>query len=260
MNGWFFGCSFTTGYGLNFDEWFQKDNTNFKGEYDDIKDIMWNYDFLNKFDSYRFNYNDSVWSKLFCEEYDLIHNNLAESGAGNERILHTVISKLPNIRKGDYVFLGASEPCRILLPSGMNEPKLVSTLIFLNSVDRKINEGGLSFNFFNESDKTLIIDFLYNVVHQHPESYDQYYMKVFLDLQKYFQSIDVTCVVWDWNLWFDFETIRTWSSGNINDGHWSPNGHKEFFKLLKQNIKNNNFNIKSKNKNLISPFKKKSII
>jgi hypothetical protein len=261
MNAWFFGCSFTAGYGLNFEEWYQESNANFKGDYNTIKDEIWEYPHIKQFSLYKDTYSDSIWPKLISAEYGLIYNNLAESGAGNDRIIHKVINSLHKIKPGDYVFLGTSEPCRILLPSGLDDPSLMSTLIFINKLnENKIGEGGISFHNYDQKQKNIIIDFLYEIVHQNPEAYNNYYKKVYLDLQKFFQSIGVTCVIWEWPSWFNYETIKVWSDKKINDGHWSPNGHYQFYLYMKKNLDNCNYNVSSLNKHMMSPFKKKTII
>lgn len=260
MNAWFFGCSFTAGYGLNFEEWYQKGNANYKGEYSDIKDEMWDYPHLKKFKSYKNQYSDAVWSKLISNHYNLTHNNFAESGSGNDRIIHKVISKLTEINSGDYVFIGTSEPSRILLPTGLEDPELMSTLIFLNRMENKIEEGGISFSMYNDNQKKIIIDFLLEIIHQNPEAYENYYKKRFIDLQKYFESKNIKCIIWEWSLWFDYETLKKWSNKNIKDGHWSPSGHYKFYNYMKNNIDNGNHYITSSNQHIISPFKKKKII
>ena len=87
--GWFFGDSFTYGYGC-------------RPEY--------------RYYKYTLDRKGKLWTEIVSDELNLIEKNLAIPGASNPSIINTIIENIKYINKGDYVFIGNTLPIRILIP------------------------------------------------------------------------------------------------------------------------------------------------
>jgi hypothetical protein len=231
-NGWFFGCSFTSGFGLNFDNDLKILQTLYPTANPPFTEIEWNKFPYSKFESYKTKYENNIWPKLICEHYDLEYNNHGISGASNDEILHSVITQLSNIKSGDYVFIGNTTPIRILVPLGSKFKPLTSTSsIGENGVLITKHEDDDDF-FYNDKQKEIIVDYLNEIVLNKEEFYEIHYTNLFENLKIYFINNGVNCVFWKWREWFNYETIKEWTNGKIDDTHWSPKGHLDFSKKI----------------------------
>ena len=88
-NGWFFGDSFTYGYGCR-----------------------------PSYEYYKFTRNriGKIWTTIVSEHLELEEKNMGVNGASNPCIINTIIENIKYIKKGDYVFIGNTLPMRIQIP------------------------------------------------------------------------------------------------------------------------------------------------
>ena len=239
-NGWFFGDSFTSGHGLNFDYDIKKLNImNKYYKYNEIETLpnhIWDNPPLLKYKDFKENHQFSIWPHLMCKHYDLNYNNEGISGGSNEEILFSILPQLKNINEGDYVFIGLTNPNRIMIPfnGDIFDNPLISSGI--NWVDNKTNGvTGLEHsknNLYTEDDKEVIVNFLHDIVLKNEKNYISYFLKMFTNLQEYFIEKNITCIIWGFLLWSQFENIKKWTDGKVNDLHWSPKGHNDFFNFM----------------------------
>lgn len=244
-NSWFFGDSFTSGFGLNFDCEINNINTYQskinKERTEKIPEYLWDNQPYVRFKNYKEEYKFSIWPHLITKHYDLEYNNYGVSGGSNEEILCNIISQLKNINEGDYVFIGMTNPYRMMIPinSPLDDKKLISTQI--DWIDGKSSnnitnlENGVT-DFYTDNDKEVIINFLHDIVLKNHHYYESHFLKIFSNLQEYFIEKNINCLIWDWTLWSDFQSIDKWTNSKIKDGHWSPKGHEDFFNFLKLKI------------------------
>jgi len=87
--GWFFGDSFTYGYGCR-----------------------------PGYEYYKFTINrvGKIWTTIVSEHLHLYEKNMGIPGAANPFIINTIMENIKYINKGDYVFIGNTLPIRILIP------------------------------------------------------------------------------------------------------------------------------------------------
>jgi len=268
-NGWFFGDSFTSGYGLNFDCELKLINvSNYKfniPSIDQIPDHLWGDQPYVRFKNHKEEYKFLIWPHLIAKHYDLEYNNYGVSGGSNDDTLFNIVSQLKNINEGDYVFIGMTNPFRIMIPidNPLADKTLISTQVDwvqLDGFTNKItNLENCNKEFYSDNDKEVIINFIHDIVLKHQHHYESHFLKIFSNLQEYFIEKNVNCLIWDWTLWADFQSIEKWTNDKIKDGHWSPKGHEDFFNFLKLNIEKKVKNLNKKKEIKILKKEKKLI-
>lgn len=87
--GWFFGDSFTYGFGCKPGHEYYKFTINRVGK---------------------------IWTTIVSEHLHLHEKNMSISGASNLCIINTILENIKYINKGDYVFIGSTHPSRFLIP------------------------------------------------------------------------------------------------------------------------------------------------
>lgn len=243
---WFFGDSFTAGWALNFDYDIKLFNSYCAKlqYYEKMPEHCWDQPAYSRFKVYKEDYKFSIWPHLFANHYNLNYSNHGLNGGSNDEILSSIICELENINEGDIVFIGMTQPQRILIPNDRtpnSSPIASRPLIgtWANFFDKENpnnipNIANHHKDFYSDTDKETIVNFLHDIVWKHQINYHNHFLQVFGNLQKFFIKKNIKCLIWDYTLWFEFETIDMWTNGSVNDGHWSPKGHKDFFNFIIQ--------------------------
>jgi hypothetical protein len=234
---WFYGDSFTAGAGLNFKEYMDKTSSNYIEGYDIYNDSHWeNINFFKRF-TWKHQYEDSLFSNHFSNSLKLDCINRGEVGASNERILHKIFSDLKDFTPDDIIVIGMTAYSRVLVPNFSKAQRMtnagydgVKDQNFLLA-DNKI---------MSEDAEKAIVDFCYEVLHKNEKSVEDYYSKLFKQIRLGLLTKVSSVMIWDYSLWHLFERITIWSKGLVDDGHWSPNGHKAFAEYLLENYHQNN--------------------
>jgi hypothetical protein len=246
-NAWFFGDSFTSGFGLNFDNEIKDLNIRNKANYGKLPDDLWDVLPYSKFNEYKENHKFLIWPNLVSKHYNLIYNNYGINGASNDEILSTIISQLKNINDGDYVFIGVTRPFRIMIPINndiINKPLVSSGIVWLdNKITGLFNLENIPKEFYSDGDKEVIVNFLHDIVFKNQNNYISHFLKICDSLKEYFFKNNVIFFLWGYNSWDQYETIYDWTGHNVNDKHWSPAGHEKFAEKVITNINKNNYNI-----------------
>jgi len=222
-SAWFFGCSFTSGYGLNFDNEIREINLKYDCEYERMPETIW-FDFpFNQFTDYKEKHKNEIWPCLVSDHFNLNYNNKGTNGAANEQIIASIVKELQNIDSGDYVFIGQTMSNRILIPNPNSKEKLrCGSLWRLENGDELIDE------YHTQEEQRIIIDFIHDIVIKNEDCYTEYYRNIFNNFKEYFSKKNVKCFLWDFNEWNNYETIKSWTNNKIDDLHWSPKGHIDF--------------------------------
>lgn len=123
--GWFFGDSFTYGFGCR-----------------------------PGFQYYKYTINrvDKIWTTIVSENLNLHEKNMGISGASNPFIINTIIKNIKYINKGDYVFIGNTLPIRILLPDASD-----NTISNVSNCKYKLNKN--EFKVIDDYINTFVIPF-----------------------------------------------------------------------------------------------------
>lgn len=178
-----------------------------------------------------------TFSNLLSEFYGAEERNYGLAGKCNNAIIKRITDFLPEIKSGDIVILSNTSPLRDLVPthtkSDLTSQKLFSSNIHPESIgyiDNEIDE--------------LLIQYCFKVKEPYIPAWNHHYRSIFINFVNYFQSINCTCIFWDYSAWSEeeeegmkFENIYQATSSKILDMHWSYRGHKDAFEWIKKGIK-----------------------
>jgi len=247
-NAWFFGDSFTAGFGYNFEEFLDPKSLSYVPNTDLSENSpVWTDSNLqvSKFKDWKFTLQDNVWTYLVSKHLGYNCINKGESGASNERILHNILRYLKEIKQGDIVFLGFTIPSRTLTPfrNSPNQEGIlrVSMIDYDNGKPVVIgDEDRHRFTipgFLNNKEQEVILDYLYYISIKHSDIYNTYYRDRYDTVIDLLHHMGAKTFLWDYTYWTSFESIRKYTKEKVVDGHWSTNGHREFSKLVIDTIK-----------------------
>lgn len=218
---WFFGDSFTAGYGAT-----------------------------EEFEYYKKYGPGKTFSNLLSEYYNAEENNFGLPGRGNESIFQKIIENLINIKEGDLVILSNTSPWRGLVPTHskgkLDSHKLTDCRLFPDSV-----------GYNDEEISEILLRYCVYIKGHYLDQWNHYYRKTFLDFTKYFQSKGCTAIFWDYSVWSEdeepgvvFDTIRKSTNGELLDIHWSYRGHKDAYEWIKRGIEEKKVFLKFDKSNL----------
>lgn len=247
-NAWFFGCSFTAGTGYNFEEYNLISNDS----------ELWDTSlYFTKYSKWKTNHQYEVWPYLLSKELELECKNRGSGGSSNDQILHNVIDNLINFKDGDYIIIGLTVPSRILIPNPditltgeKMTTSIIDSFVFSTNHTSKILQTFGKHNKLPSKKKEAIINYLYHIIYPQQNVLRDYYKERCVNLCKYLSTTGKTVVLWDNSIWKNYETIDEFTNGEVQDGHWSLKGHKEFtqdiLKEILQNREKNFINLTNK--------------
>lgn len=214
MKVYFYGDSFTSGYRLT-------------------------HEFLDCYPQQEFRH----WTAFLNEHITGVEEegtNYASSGNCNEQILLKLSQTFTQLKAGDYVIIGLSDPARQItfsdkdiIPLFGNDKETLS-----QTVKNRVKEvDGL------ETDVAKYT-LLYSTLVKGPQSafFNHYYVRVFKMFVKLLREQGVFAVVWDSSLWPYFETISKATDNECEELHWSYKGSWNFYEFIKNNLHNEYLN------------------
>ena len=187
-------------------------------------------------------YKDYHWPNLLANSLGLKLENLSHGGMSNEGILHQCIGNLKNFNSGDTIVLGMSTPERMKFFSYDREMDFNATSLGVLDIWEKDGKKGVHpYSELYTYQEICSIRDLYLTIHpKYSEVYHNKYLRLFNSLAIHLQNVGFQVIVWDYTIWEEFENIQEWTEnlGNkrVNDGHWSPNGSKTFFNVVKYQL------------------------
>jgi hypothetical protein len=204
---WTFGDSFTAGHGCNEnDEYYKK----------------------------YYKEGDKIWPQHLADNLDLQLMNLGVNGSSNEKIIDSIIINYDNISVNDIVIIQKSYSHRLDVPNMGAEGHEWIT-VFANK------EFDWYSKFLSKEQYETSVDFCYH----------------FLDNSKYKKRQNLRfgflskCLIKDgikfflWDIlevknkklhYVKYQSIGNATNNEIDDGHFSFNGHFEFYKWIYQKI------------------------
>ena len=235
---WFYGDSFTAGTGLRFEEFIDKSSSNFIENLDLDDERYWKeLWFLSKFKRWKNEYSNKVFTSLFSEKLGLNHVNRGEGGASNDRIIHKILLDLQNFQSEDIIIIGITRYSRVLIPSSMKSQHMT------NAGYDKINDKSFILEHSNsiaEDAERAITNYCYDVLYKNENSIENYYLSLFEQIRAGLLTKVSKVMIWDAAHRNRHENITTWTLNRVDDGHWSPDGHKAFADYLLENYYKNN--------------------
>jgi len=191
-----FGCSFTAGNGCLVGE-----------EYTE---------------KYKSNEYDLIWPEIISNQigYELI--NYGMGGYSNDKIFDTILNVYDKINENDYVIIEMSFHHRYDIPNSKDESLLT---IAPNPSNLLVNEYSK-----NEIEHITYVSTLMqsNLFKKRNINRFNFLQKLLLNTKKV-----KNCLIWDVEENINnFEKIVDVTNGEINDHHWSYEGHRSFAKHL----------------------------
>jgi hypothetical protein len=204
---WFFGDSFTKGYGA------EKDSRYFK-EYGPGK----------------------LFSELLSDSFEAQEMNFGLPGKCNNAIVKSITEQLLYIKPDDIVIITNTSPLRDLVPHN-SEPRLIS---------QKLLNSGLypeSLGYSDNEVSEALIQYCLKVRANYIPEWNRHYRELFLNFTNYFLLIGCRAIFWDYSIWSEeeepgmkFENIHTATEGKIYDLHWSYKGHRDAYEWIKDGL------------------------
>ena len=234
--GYFFGCSFTSGYGLNFDyEISHLNEINKTWDYpmiDKIPDEMWDTFPYKNFNSYKEEHKDKTWTHIVSNHLGIEHINKGVTGASNEEIISSIIGELSNINTGDYVFINKTFNDRLLIPEPFNLKSMLS--VNSHNITELIKHDN---SRYTKDQLNILLQYMVDILYTDRDLYSQHYSTVYNNFKKYFEKNNIHCYIWDVDIRENYQTIHDWSDKTIEDYHWSLKGHQDFAQYIISQIK-----------------------
>jgi hypothetical protein len=208
---WTFGDSFTAGHGCKeTDEYYKK----------------------------HYKEGDKLWSQHLADELNLELINLGSNGASNEKIIDSIILNYDKISTNDIVIIEKSYPQRLDVPNMGTEGNEWVTIhptfefdLYLKTLSKEQHETAINFCYYFTNNS----------------KYRKRQNLRFSFLIKSFIKDGIKVFVWDIlevknrNIHpIEYQTIGKATNNKISDGHFSFNGHFEFYKWSYQKIQNEN--------------------
>lgn len=207
INAWFFGDSFTAGYGA-----------------------IPGFEYYDKYGP------DHTFSSLISKYFEAHELNYGLPGECNNAIFKTITYYLPYIKKGDVVVLSNTSPLRDLVPSNVRS-ELISQKLFNSDIYPS------SIGYKNNKISSTLQEYCLEIRQPYIPEWNHHYRSIFLNFVNYFQSIGSISIFWDYSVWSEeeengmkFENIHQATGGEIYDLHWSFKGHRDAFEWIRDGI------------------------
>ena len=186
-------------------------------------------------------YNDYVWVNLLGDRFKVEYKNHGIGGLGNENIQQTLITQMQNFDDNSLIVVGLTAPARLSHIFTSNEQHWSGFTIVPTIYDEWVKSKGENLKGYNnlltQEEIDAFMTYYGTLFPKHDNAHWNYYAYSFIQLQNYFLKHNHNFIIWDYTLWPEFEVIHNWSNKELNDLHWSPNGHAEFADFLEYCIR-----------------------
>ena len=188
---WFFGDSFTEGWGLLKDQPY----------YEEYPELI-----------------SKLWPTIVSDALNLTEMNLGKGGNSIPMIIYDIIIQMSSFKKGDWVFMSDTLIGRFL-EAVPNDNRIRSSVFEKNEDKEYLTKRKLS-----------TLEFIENCIYPYESSWRTYYTNQYKGIFKELVNRGVNVVYWSSDIWAidnKFKTIREASNNKIQDGHWDWIGHEE---------------------------------
>jgi hypothetical protein len=171
----------------------------------------------------------AVWTDLIANELGYSKIDFSDTGKSNENIIKGVLDFSKDIKNGDILIVGTTSAVRTSFFIGdklLNFSGRKARLTYQELVKEQGNR--LPSNYTEEL-HTALCNYVLDVKLPFYDYWDGYYSEIYKSLETIFKK---NILVWEYKVWFNFETITEHTQGKIKDGHWSWNGHEQFYNYL----------------------------
>lgn len=207
---WFFGDSFTSGFGA--------ENTS---------------EYYKKFGP------GNTFSTLLSSYFNMQEVNLGIPGCSNYTILSNLLNNIKYIHPGDLVIVGNTSPLRSLVPN-KSKTELIDQKLF----DTTPYPTSLAYG--NDKLETILREYCIEFYKDNIYLWNTFFNRLFLSSLEIAEKLGAKTILWNYSIWSEeestgikFENINQHTNGIIYDLHWSFKGHYDVYEWLKNGILNN---------------------
>lgn len=202
-----------------------------------------------------YKYTWGVQIAEFLQGYSI--NNKGVSGASNELIKDSLLSEINSFQEGDIVVVGVTQFARlsILLDLDYHRGPQYLCITGLSIIEylKNLNSDNPQSDFIPKvhQKKCERYNISPSIIHDTFKYMDNWYFdkkyeeqnqrqlkKIYYNLIEFFNRVGVKMYVWDYTVWGYGESLSSWSKGDYEDKHWSPNGQNFFLNYLLWGIEN----------------------
>ena len=181
-----------------------------------------------------------TWVELTAKHLNTEFKNYGMPGVGNQKIIDSIIHNLSYIKDGDVVIIGRADDSRFCVPLTLKEYDFNGFSDVL--VGMLLDRTG-SFKRWNDSYYNAVVDYTKYVLIPNETPIIQRWDSIYNSFVDYFNKRNIKVILWR----VDEQLRCSITDGvkypiisdeeiDINDGHWSWNGHIQFFKQYIQNL------------------------
>lgn len=207
---WAFGDSFTYGYGC-----------------------VPGYEY---YENYRKD-GDKLWCEHIADNLNFKLENKGKNGCSNDYIIDEIIKYWDRIQSDDMVIIGKTYPFRFDIPNPKKiDSDWITNVTYKNhNVTFQESIDYLKPNYFTDEEYSVMVDFIYHFSHNEKYKIRQNNRLKFLSDKLKLKGVNV--IIWDVVTEIEkFERIIAATNGEINDGHFSYDGHLKFSKFIMNKI------------------------
>ena len=170
---------------------------------------------------------DLIWPELLANKLKTNLNNKGLSGSSNYNILSTLQENYFSIMPGDTVVLYVGYMNRVEYFYDAENPKHTYLQIGQDWNER-YERYGLTKDKFKSIERYLVDIVMDNESHKH------FVMQEFLFYKRLLEEKGITVLLWKLSLYKKNKHCIEHISDitDISEGHWTYNGHQEFYKLF----------------------------
>ena len=176
--------------------------------------------------------------ELLSNKLGLSPENCGVPGASNEIIIHNIIEHIPLMSKGDFVFIGKTEPSRTFLFNNeynwTNGKKIyrrfIPAIVGLSDI---IIEKGYTPKFMGG-----LVEYIHESRLMRINHWTDYYDSFYNSIVRLIEERGCSVIVWDAiSFCVDGSTITKETKGDVIDSHLSWYGHNELYNHLLNEVK-----------------------
>ena len=175
------------------------------------------------------------WPSILSDKLNLELKNKGVGLFSNDKIIDTIIENYHFIQEGDVVVIGKTFSFRIDIPSKKEDTLLTVAPSHFYSLHNDYTKSEI------QKIDELVILFDCPLI-KHRQDFRFNFLKQLIETK-------AKCIVWDVDIWENYETIKQATDCLIDDSHWSYKGHRDFADFMFNEVVNYSITpVKIKNK------------
>lgn len=186
---------------------------------------------------YKESEKDIIWPEIVAKKLKLELKNYSIGRNSNDKIIDSMIRTFDEVEENDVVIIQKTFSHRFDIENRNNDNELDysnNPLTITPYIESAFENAG-----YSESESIHIMNTLSymdcDIIKKRYNNRFDFFEKLFN------QKMVKKCIVWDvldYHDYREYERIKDVTMGEIDDAHWSYNGHRKFAQVIIQKIKN----------------------